>query len=862
MRRRRRALDLTQAELAAQAGCTESMLRKIEADARRPSAQLAERLAQILAPAAETAPAAPVHALPAAAPMWWHLSRSAELPEQPTAFIGRETERLVLRLLLRRDDVRLVTLTGPGGAGKTRLALQIAAELKADFPDGVVFVPLASVADAARVMPTVALACGVIEHGDWAAAPSGARPLLARLAQTLRNRRVLLLLDNVEHLLAAAPEIASLLAATTALKIIVTSRARLHLTWEHDFAVPPLALPTPGMQPALEQLAQFDAVRLFLARAQAVDATIVLTAENADVVIEICRRLDALPLAIELATARCRYFTPQALLARLDSRLTLLTSGPRDAPERQQTLRGLIDWSYALLEPREQRLLARLGVFANGCSLAAAEAVCVEPGETAASLLDSLLSLVDKSVIQQTRGVAGEPRFVLLETIREYALERLQASGEQHAVQSAHVAFFFRLAETAASALEGAEQSRWLARLRQEHDNLRVALAWMIEQRDAERGIRLAVALRLFWFMRGYLAEGRDALVQLLALPNLATQDRARGLDCAGFLARYQGDYDAAAVLIQESLAIWRTSAYGQGIADALSNLGYVRLHQGDTSAARALYRESLSLNRACANQQGIADCLSHLGTVSFIEGDLSAAATLYREALAVWELLGDQEGVAYAQYHLGDVALAHGQSASAAGWFAASLSTAVELEWPLAIVSTVEGAVALAVGRGKLVTATHLAAFAGQARETGSIRASADRAQLIEQRLAPARETQGDQAFAACWAEGALLTSEQAIALARHEFAAAAAHSDTAQRHSGTAAADMSPGGLTAREQDVARLLAQGRSNREIAAELVVGVKTVEAHTSRILAKLGFSSRAQIAVWAVQHGLSGTPED
>jgi predicted ATPase/DNA-binding CsgD family transcriptional regulator/DNA-binding XRE family transcriptional regulator len=856
VQRRRQALDLTQAELATRIGCAESMLRKIETDTRRPSKRIAVRLAAALElPLDERdlfLKAALTHLAvdDSVAPSFTRVG-AGWLPSQPTSFVGRDKERMLLRLLLRRDDVRLLTLTGPGGAGKTRLALQIAAELAVDFPDGVVFVPLAPVA-AAHVILSIAIACGVPDAGD--------RPVIERLARALRGRRMLLLLDNFEHLLPAAVDLASLLTATRALKLIVTSRAALHLAWEHDFAVPPLALPARGLRPSREQLLQYDAVRLFVARAQAANAMFTLTDENAPAVTEICRRLDGLPLAIELATARCRYYTPQALLARLDSPLALLTGGPRDAPERQQTLRRLIDWSYNLLDPQEQRLLARLSVFADGCTLDAAQAICAEPEER--NLLDDLLSLVDKSLIQQMTDVAGEVRFVLLETIREYALERLLASGEQETFRHRHAQLFLQLAETVAPALEGTEQGRWLRRLQQELDNMRAALAWALEWQASGSGVRLAVALRLFWFMRGHLTEGREWLARLLTLPNLSAHDRARALDCAGFLARYQADYGAATELISESLVLWRSLANTQGIADALSNLGYVRLHQSDSQAAHALYMESLSLNSGLGNQQGIADCLSHLGTAAFVQDDVAAAHTFHEQSLSIWERLGDTEGIAYAQYHLGDVALAQGQQDAAARWFAASLATAVELEWPLAIVSALEGAVALAVRRGDPRTAVRLAAFAALVRQTVTLPLSPERAQLLERRLAPARTSLTKRSFAEMWAAGEALTTEQAVAAARSELTAAASEERLPERPGGELDAS-SPvsSGLTAREREVTALIAQGRSNREIAAALVVSLKTVEAHTSRILTKLCFSSRAQVAVWAVEQGLARTGE-
>jgi predicted ATPase/class 3 adenylate cyclase/DNA-binding CsgD family transcriptional regulator len=791
-----------------------------------------------------------------------HLS---DLPTQPTPFIGRDKERMLVRVLLRRADVRLLTLSGAGGTGKTRLALQMAAELRNDFADGVAFIGLASISDPSLVIPTIAKALGLIDTGD--------QPLIVRLSEALHHKQLLLLLDNFEQVLPAATDVAVLLAASPNLKVLATSRAALHLSWEHEFPVPPLTVPNPGMLQSIDQLQQYDAVRLFVARAQTVQAGFALTNENASAVADICRRLDGLPLAIELATARIKFFSPQALLARLDRRLTLLTGGPRDLPARQQTLRGTIDWSYNLLEPSEQTLFARLAVFVGGCTPAAAAAVLSSELEVLSwdnselktqnskiDILDSLATLLDHSLLRQELGVDGAPRFQMLETIHEYALEQLAASSEQAHIRRKHAEFFLALAEAAAAALEGAEQGVWLTQLQQEHDNLRTALSWAVEQHEAEIGIRLAVALRLFWFMRGHLSEGRERLAQILALENSSLSTRAQALDCAGFLARYQGDYAAAAGLIRESLALRRSLGHSQGIADALSNLGYVTLHQGDYAAACAMYEESLGLYTALNNQQGRADCLSHLGAAAFYQGNYVVAQTLHEQALVIWRALGDIEGVAYALYNLGDVLLAQSEHAAAALRYTESLTAAMELEWPWGIVSAVEGAAGLAAFHARPRAALRLAGFAAQLRTTIAIPLAPARAHLLAQRLDPAQQALSEPARAAAWAGGEALTLEQAVAESFAELAKISVditRLDTAPEPTRAAL-----GGLTAREREVAILIAQGQSNRAIAASLVVGVKTVEAHTSRILTKLGFSSRAQIAAWAVEKGLASAPHD
>jgi non-specific serine/threonine protein kinase len=543
---------------------------------------------------------------------------------------------------------------------------------------------------------------------------------------------------------------------------------------------------------------------------------------------------------------------------------------------RQQTLRATIDWSYNLLEPWEQMLLGRLSVFVSGCTLEAAEAICAELRieneelrntmrdqailNSQFSILNSIEALVDKSLLRQNIGLEGEPRFVMLETIREYALERLMASGEWVPIRRKHAEAFLALAESAAAALEGVEQGAWLGRLQQEHDNLRAALDWAVAQQEVAIGLRLATALRLFWFMRGYLTEGRERLAQVLALGNGSASARARALDCAGFLARYQGDYAAAASLISEGLALWRSLGHYQGVADALSNLGYVTLHQGDYATARTLYAESLDLQRDLGNAQGRADCLSHLGTAAFYQGDEATALTLHEESLAIWRGLGDVEGVAYALYHLGDVAVSQDNLAGAARWFAEGLAASVELGWPWGIVSAVEGAAGLAALGGRPHIALRLAGFTAQLRKTVAIPLSAARAQILARRLAPARRALSESETATAWAEGESLTLEQAVAASFAELAIGEA----------TAAAAAGPpspiseafGGLTAREREVVTLIAAGNSNRAIAAALVVGVKTVEAHITRILTKLAFSSRTQIAAWAVAQGLASAPEE
>jgi non-specific serine/threonine protein kinase len=448
----------------------------------------------------------------------------------------------------------------------------------------------------------------------------------------------------------------------------------------------------------------------------------------------------------------------------------------------------------------------------------------------------------------------------MLETVREYAVERLTENGASAAIRQHHAEVFLALAEVAAASLERAEQVAWLDRLEQEHDNLRAALGWAVEQQQAALGLRLATALRLFWFMRGYLTEGRERLAQLLAIDYDAPSARAQALDCGGFLARYQGDYAAAAALIRESLTLWRRLEYRQGIADALSNLGYVLLHQGDYAAARAVYEESLALNGAVGNAQGRADCLSHLGVAAFYQGDTATAQRLHEESLAIWRALGDIEGVAYALYHLGDVGLSQADEVAAAQRFRESLAASVELGWPWGIVSAMEGVVGLAVLHRRPHAALRLTGFTARLRKTVAIPLAPAREQVLAGRLEPTHTMLDAPALAAALAEGEALTLEQAVDHAFAELTLGATAGAARATPPGSSLETF--GGLTAREREVAALIAAGHANREIATTLVVGLKTVEAHVTRILTKLGFSSRAQVAAWAVAKGLAPAPED
>ena len=588
-------------------------------------------------------------------------TRPTNLPSQRTRFVGRDKELAVAKELILRPDVRLVTITGPGGIGKTRFAVQVASTLVERFPGGTHFVSLSAVGDPGLIASVILQTLGIREVG-------GQSPLeiLKKTLQNSLRQPMLLVLDNFEHLAKAATTVAELLAAGVNLKILVTSRSALHVYGEHEFPVPSLGLPDSRLTASVEVLSQCPAVALFVQRAVAAKPDFELNQGNAAAVAEICARLDGLPLAIELAAARVKVLSPSSMRTRLASGLQLLTGGARDLPQRQQTLRAAMDWSYDLLSAPEQKLFRRLSVFV-GCNLEGVEAVCDTKGDLDLDLLDGMASLVDKSLVQQIEQARGESRFVMLETIREYAQEKLQASGEQALTKRAHAAYCLVLAEEATEQ-SGSEGSDWLGRFALEHDNFRAGLEWLTETRDAEWGLRLSAGLFRFWEMREYLAEGRDRLGKLLKLPNAAapTKIRARALFAAGVLALEQGDYASAEVLLTENRDVARQLDDKQSVAVSLNALAVIARDRGDVPAAHSLLAESLELWRELGDQKAVARSLSNLANVAKLQGDNPRACSLYAECLSIFRELGDWTGVAWSTNYQGDVARDQGDSAAA----------------------------------------------------------------------------------------------------------------------------------------------------------------------------------------------------
>jgi len=679
------------------------------------------------------------------------------LPMQPTPFTGREQEVAAVRALLSRGDVRLVTLTGPGGAGKSRLALQTAAELIEEFADGVYFVTLAPISDPALVISTIAQTLDVKE--------ASGQLLLASLKGFLRDKQLLLVLDNFEQVVAAAPLLAELLAAAPGVKSFITSRSPLHVSGEREYPVPPLAVPKLPPVPPLGRLRQYEGVHLFIERAQAVKPDFIVTNENASAVAEICYRLDGLPLAIELAAARVKLLPPQALLARLSSRLRLLTGGARDLPARQQTLRGAIAWSEDLLSTDERTLFARLAVFVGGCTLEAVEAICNADGSLDGDGLDELHALLNNSLLRQEEQAGGEPRFVMLETIREYALELLVERGEAEMLRQQHAAYYLALAEAAEAKLQDADQDVWLVQLDAEHDNLRAALRRTLERQDAETALRLGAALWHFWEIHGHFTEGCRWLEAVLRQSQgTPTAVRAKAFSGAGTMAWRLGDHSQAVRLHQEALALYRELGDQAGIAFALNNIGVQAHDQGDFEQAAAYYAEGLDLARASGNRQTVGYILHNLGEIAQYQRDYARALEFYNESLALSRELGNRWMVAYTQTALARVTHYQGDDDHAAALLCESLVLLQAVGAKEGIAECLEAWAGLRGGQGHAAHAVRLCGAAAALRAAIGAPLSLTQQADYERDLATIRAQLAETVFAEAWATGQALSLEQVI--------------------------------------------------------------------------------------------------
>ena len=726
---------------------------------------------------------------------------ATNIPVQQTGFVGREKEVAGASEMLLRADVRLVTVTGPGGIGKTRLAVEVANRLAGEFPGGIYYVPLSALRDPGLIASVIVQTMGIREAGG-----QSALEILKKNLQDASRGAVLFVLDNFEHLLEAASTVAELLASGPNLKVLVTSRAALHVYGEHEFPVPPLGLPDARTKTPLEALGQFPAVALFVQRAMAAKPDFELSTENASAVTEICTRLDGLPLAIELAAARVKVLSPSSMRTRLASRLQLLTGGARDLPQRQQTLRAAIDWSFDLLSAAEQKLFRRLSVFAGGCTLEGAEAVCDTKGDLDLDLLDGMASMVDKSLMRQVGQANGEPRFVMLETIREYAREKLLAAQEEAATKRAHAAYCLVLAEEAAVEQGGTDRNEWIERLSLEHDNFRAALEWLTETGNAEWGLRLGGALFRYWDSRDNLAEGRDWLDKLLKLPGAAgaTKARARVLFAAGVLGSEQSDFVRAEPLLNESLDIARGSDDKQGVAvslnalaalardqgklaesrrlfeeslaewrelgdliavaRALSNLASVVKMEGDFPRARALFAECHYIFEGLGDRMGVAWSLDYQGDAAREQGDCNAARTLYEQGLAIFRELGDRWGIAATLADLGNLEREQRNTAAAHVLYRESLKIFQELEHKRGIARLLECFAGAAAVETQAERSMRLAGAAAALRQNMGAPLLASEQVKLEAILQPARGSLSDSAGAAAWLEGWALPLDQAI--------------------------------------------------------------------------------------------------
>jgi predicted ATPase/DNA-binding SARP family transcriptional activator/DNA-binding CsgD family transcriptional regulator len=800
------------------------------------------------------------------------------LPASRTSFVGREHEMIEIKRHLVMT--RLMTLTGAGGSGKTRLALEVARDLIGAYPDGVWLAELASLSQGEFVAQALAEALGVPGQPG--------RPLADTLVDALRAKRMLLILDNCEHLVEVVGDLVGLLLdSCPRLRILATSRQALGAVGEVIWPVSLLSVPNVRSLPQVAQLEGYESVRLFVDRARQLNPAFALKPENGHAVAQICVRLEGLPLAIELAAARIKMLPPQALLERLSNRLKLLTGGPREFSERQRTLRSTIEWSYELLEESEKTLFGRLSVFSGGATLEATEAVCDVVGVLPVDALDGASSLLDKSLLQREEGAQGEPRLVMLETIREYAQERLEESGEAATIKRAHAEYVLALAEEAEPRLWGAEDAAWLDRLEREHDNMRAALSWSMEHDEVELALKLGGALRWFWFMGGYYSEGRRWLEAALGKEGPASEEtRIKALAGVGWLgmnqgdldraeaaaeeglklsteagirsevaadfknilgeiARLRGDHERAARLIEESLALYQEAGDKPAIVWSLGSLANLAGDRGDHERAKQLYEEGLSLSRELGGAELLGVYLISLGYTFLLEGHLERATRLNEEAVDLFRKQGRRGGLQAALDNLGWAALLRGEYAKARPLHKDSLLLCKELGDSTTTSESLEGLACIAGEKGDVELAARLFGAAEALREAVGYQQTPEESALREPFLQAARSRVAEATWEKAFMEGRTMRLEEAVeyALSKEEETDPPTTPAPGEPSVGQALV-----ALTRREQEVTLLVGRGLTNRQIAQELSISEHTVANHVRKILKKLGLRSRAQIS--------------
>ncbi len=761
------------------------------------------------------------------------------LPARPTRFFGRDMELAATRKLLLTPDVRLLTLTGPPGIGKTRLALEVAGDLRQHFGEGIVFVDLTPIRDPALVAHVIAQRLGMVR--------SPTRPGLEQLTHFLRGKHLLLLLDSFEHVVDASLTVADLLASCPRLSILATSQEPLRINWEREYPVPPLTVPDNlSRLPDMERLGAYSAIALFADRARAVHPHFTLDHQNASVIAAICARLDGLPLAIEMAAALVKVLPPEALNERLAHGLMQLTAGVKNLPGRHQTLRGAISWSYGLLNPDERKLFCRLAVFVGGCSLDAVSVVCADGDSEGTDILAVSASLVNKSLLQQNPQPDGQPRYSMLESIRQFGLEQVTNLGELHSTQRRHAAYFLSLAESAEPELNTRAQSAWLNRLERDHDNLREVLRWSTtDTGDRTAGLRLAGALYGFWWIRGYMAEGSRWLQMLLTDTEGRVEPAVRAKACyaAGFLTYKLGDLEAAQRLTEEGLTLWQQLSDAAGIVKALTQLGNVALGKEEHRRARSLYEEVLASTKERGDQHERARAFNGLGELARMEGDLQQARARYEECLSIWRDAGNMEMVALVLFNLAQTVIRYGDLHRARSYLSESVRLHMDVGSQLVANCTLVGLAEVASHEGDAGRAARLFSAADALSEAYREALDPPDQAAYDLSMAKTRAALSEEEFAMERSEGRSMTLEEALEYALSP-SPGLGENQRARRN----------GPLTRREREVAALVAQGLSNREIGSRLSIAERTAETHIGNILNKLSFHSRAQIAAWVAEH--------